>query len=99
MATASWMRSSRRKMGRRRESRMRDKIDHWLGEFRLFCGMVNEASPRWARILLVASLGVLLFADRVDIPGSGTKIYLIIVSIVFASTSAFVSYRVIGEVR
>lgn len=78
---------------------MRDKIDLWLGEFRHFCRIVEEASPRWARILLVASLGVLLFSGRLEIPGGDTTIYLILVGIVFASTSAFVSYRVISEVR
>jgi hypothetical protein len=50
-------------------------------------------------MLLVASLGVLLFADRVEIPGVGAMIYLILVGGVFVGTATFVGGRVIRERR
>lgn len=78
---------------------MRDRINRWPAEPWRLCRLAEDASPRWARMLLVASLGVLLFADRVEIPGVGTMTYLILVGIVFAGTATFVGGRVIREGR
>jgi hypothetical protein len=74
-------------------------INRWSGELRRLCRLAEDASPRWARILLVASLGVLLFANRVDIPGVGTAIYLALVGVVFAGTATFIARRMIREGR